>query len=173
MKLLGFGIGVIVAGVAYGQSSPADGDALRQLVTEVKQLRLDVEAVMAASQRVQIALHAFDAQNAIVARSRQRLEEVRDRCAAAEAQQQRLTADIQRNETNASLNNASALDTKQVQLELTEMKSRLEQQTADARNCRTSEADAAAQLRGDETKLGEFESRIEQLVQSLDRPVGK
>jgi regulator of replication initiation timing len=173
MKLLGFGVGMIVAGAAYGQSSPADGDALRQLVTEVKQLRLDVEAVMAASQRVQIALHAFDAQNAIVVRSRQRVEDVRDRCTAAEAQQQRLTAEIQRVETTASVNTASAPENKQLQLELTDLKRRLEEQTADARNCRASEAEAAAQLRSDEAKLAEVESRIEQLVQSLDRPSGK
>ena len=64
--------------------TPEKPDVLQSLLTEVHQLRQDIEAMTVASQRVQIALYALQMQDAVVARATLRFDSIHDKCAAAE-----------------------------------------------------------------------------------------
>jgi chromosome segregation ATPase len=157
---------LIVLAAAQGvcQTPPKEADALQALLVEVHQLRLDIEAMTIASQRVQIALQAMQMQDAAVARSAQRLDAVRSKCAGVDAPRQHMAAEVQRMEANPP---SAPEFAKGFQDQLARMKSELESQTAEVQACRTGEAEASNQLRNDQAALGEVRDRIERLDSTL------
>jgi chromosome segregation ATPase len=160
---------VILFAASHGlcQTPPKQSDALQALLVEVHRLRQDIEAMTIASQRVQIALHALEMQDAAVARSSQRLDAVRSKCAGADTNRQHTAADVQRLEAGLASGTASENEGKVVREHLAGMKSALEEQTAQAQACQVSEAEASNQLRNDQAALGELRGRIERLDNTL------
>src|ERR1700678_2864526 len=87
---------LVLFAVSTGRSqTPEKPDILQSLLTEVHQLRQDIEAMTVASQRVQIALYALQMQDAAVARAAQRLDSARDRRSGAEANRDHTASAIQ------------------------------------------------------------------------------
>jgi hypothetical protein len=54
---------------SFGQTASTDSQTLRELLAEVRQLRMDLETTSVASQRVQIILYRLQLQEAAVARA--------------------------------------------------------------------------------------------------------
>jgi chromosome segregation ATPase len=156
---------LLAASKGVCQTPPKEADALQSLLVEVHQLRQDIEAMTIASQRVQIALHALEMQDAAVARSSQRLDTVRSKCTAVDAARQHTAAEIQRVE--AGLASVSESEEKAFRDHLAGVKSALEEQTAEAQACQSSEAEASSQLRNDQAALGELRDRIDRLDTTL------
>jgi chromosome segregation ATPase len=156
---------LLAASQGVCQTPPKEADALQALLVEVHQLRNDIETMTIASQRVQIALQALQMQDAAVARSAQRLDAVRSKCAAMDANRQHTAADVQRME--AGLASASESEAKVVREQVGGMKSTLEWLTAEAQTCQAGEAEASNQLRNDQAALGELRGRIERLDNTL------
>ena len=156
---------LLAASQGVCQTPPKEADALQALLVEVHQLRQDIEAMTIASQRVQIALHALDMQDAAVARSAQRVDAVRNRCAGADAARQHTAAEVQRME--AGLASVSESEAKDFRAHLAGTKSVLEEQAAAAQACQAEEAEASNQLRNDQAALGEVRGRIERLDNTL------
>src|ERR1700676_1427929 len=84
------------ASQALCQTSAKEPDTLQSLLTEVRQLRQNIEAMTIASQRVQIALYALQMQDAAVARSAQRLDSAHDKCSGAVENRAHLAETIRR-----------------------------------------------------------------------------
>jgi chromosome segregation ATPase len=66
---------MLFAASGLGQTPAKEPDALQSLLTEVQQLRKDIEAMTVASQRVQIALYSLQMQDGAVGRAEKRLDE--------------------------------------------------------------------------------------------------
>ncbi len=82
---------LVLLAVSIGRGQTAEKpEILQSLLTEVHQLRQDIEAMTVASQRVQIALYALQMQDAVVARSTLRFDSIHDKCVAAESEHQKL-----------------------------------------------------------------------------------
>ena len=168
MKTIALFASLLTASAAFCQPA-AEPDTIKSLLLEVRQLRQDIEAITAASQRVQIALYSLQIQESAVSRSSQKLEAVRDKCAAAEANREHITADMQRFETIAAAGIASEAELKQAKITATELKTVLERQTVEAQTCQARESDAATQLRNDQAKLTELQDRIQRLDKALEQ----
>jgi hypothetical protein len=91
---------IFLASDAFCQTPVKESDTLQSLLTEVHQLRQDIEAMTVASQRVQIALSALQIQDTAVARAIQRVDNARSKCSAEEANRQRTASEIQRLESS-------------------------------------------------------------------------
>src|SRR5579863_9892429 len=71
-------IGVLlITAPVFGQSSATDSKTLQDLLQEVRQLRKDLQASISTAQRAQIVLYRMQAQQAVVARMQQRVDNAR------------------------------------------------------------------------------------------------
>jgi len=157
---------------ALAQTPQKESDVLQSLLAEVRQLRQAIEAMTVASQRAQIALFTLQMQDSAVARTSQRLEEVRNRCRGEDANRQRQGLEIQNLETSLASGNLPEAQAKSIQASLTQRKSSLEAQATVVQACQASEAEVSIQLRNDQAKLAELQDRIERLDKSLEQLSG-
>jgi len=144
-------------------------DTLLALLTEVRQLRQDIEAVTLASQRVQIALYSLQMQDAAVARATRRADDARNKCAATTADRDHSTGEIQRLETVLASGTLPADQVMEIRSDQAQVKSQVELQTEAVQTCQAAEADAASQLRNDQAKLADLHDRIERLDKTLEK----
>ncbi len=172
MKQIAVAVMLSVATNGLCQSPSKENDALQSLLGEVHQLRMDIEAMTMASQRVQIALYNLQIQDAAVARAAQRVDSVHDKCRSVEDARQHTAADVQRFENALASGGMQGSQTKDLQSTLTELKSRLDSQTAEAQACQTSEAEASGQLQHEQAKLSEMQERIDRLDKTLEKVSG-
>src|SRR4051794_16869827 len=93
-------VAILLAAVSSeGQTPAKESETILSLLSEVRQLRQNIEALTVASQRTQIALYALQTQDAAVARSTRRLDDLRSKCAASEADRQNFVTEIRRMES--------------------------------------------------------------------------
>jgi hypothetical protein len=170
MKTCGLVMALFAAAVAFGQAPAKEPDTLQALLAEVRQLRQDIEAMTVASQRAQIGLYNLQMQDAAVTRSRQRLDEVRQRCSALESRRGNDAGEMQRSETEVTSGTLEPGQTKELQAYvLAQRKRLLESETADLQTCRVTESEAESQLRNDEVKLAGAQERIDRSEKDLDK----
>ena len=153
------------------QSAAKDPDAIQALLVEVRQLRQDIEAMTVASQRVQIALHGLQMQDGAVARSGQRLDELRTKRMQAEVTREHIAAEVQmtetRNATRSGMETPNELKARE--LALTNLKQELERVNAEVLSRQAAEAEAATQFRTEQAKLTDVQDRIERLDKVLEK----
>jgi hypothetical protein len=154
------------------QTPAKDPDAVQSLLVEVHQLRQDLEAMTAASQRVQIAVYGMFMQDAAVARAEQRSDLARDRRKSAELSRDRMAAEVQRMDSELASGTMNDADAKAGQQRLTQLKNELDRSTAELQTWQATEAETSAQLRTEQAKLIEIQDRIERLDKTLEK-IGK
>ena len=136
---------LVLFAVSIGRlQTPEKPDSLQALLTEVHQLRQDIEAMTVASQRVQIALYVPQMQDGVVARASLRFDSIHDECVAAESERQKLAAEIQREETELASHSAAENLTKQFQMQISEEKRRGESKLGEVQSCQSVEAQASS-----------------------------
>jgi uncharacterized phage infection (PIP) family protein YhgE len=169
MKQIAIAAMLFAATNALCQSPPKEIDTLRSLMAEVHQLRIDIEAMTVASQRVQIALYKLQSQDAAVARAAQRADGLHDRCMRAEDARQHTTASVQRIDNALSSGSLQESQTKNLQSQLAELKGMLDTQTAESQSCQAAEAEASGQLQKEQGKLAEVQDRVDRLDSTLQK----
>jgi septation ring formation regulator EzrA len=167
LVLIAGGLTLIAGG--FGQTPEKAPDTLQALLAEVRQLRQDIEAMTAASQRVQIALYALQIQDAAVGRATQRLDGVRNKCFDAETNKQHTAAEVERLDRSLAAGAVADNTAKDFKDRLTELKFALEMQTAEVQNCRVAESESTSEVRNGETKLRELQDRIAKLDKALEQ----
>jgi chromosome segregation ATPase len=160
-------IAAALVGASTGQCQTQSNDTLQSLLSEVHQLRLSIQAMTVASQRVQIALYQLQLQDAAVARVTQRLDATQSRCGSAESNRQHTAAAIQQFEN--VLSSATESQAKEIQPRLTELKSMLDTQAAEAQACQTTETEILGQLQNERVKLTELQERVDRLDKTLEK----
>ena len=158
----------VLSSVAFGQSVPADLPTLQALLSEVRQLRKDLQSTTVAAQRVQILLYRVQSQQAAVARAQQRVDEVHSRLVDNQAAVRHFTTEIER--TESALNDSqNSSDHKQLEGMLAVAKRELESQKAAEQESETKEAEAVQSLRSEEARLWALEEQLDQLDRTLER----
>jgi hypothetical protein len=169
MKKITFGAMLLVASNAVCQTPAKEPDTIQALLTEVRQLRQDIEAMTVASQRVQIALYTLQIQDAALTRSTQRADNVRNKCSGAEANRIHVAEAIQRLEGALANGKLPEQETKDAQMVLAQHKTELEQANLAVQSCQVAESEASSQLRTDQAKMSELQDRIERLDKVLEK----
>src|SRR5436309_6175159 len=98
-----FVLGLLLLSTAcFGQTTPADSQTLQALLSEVRQLRQDLQTTTIAAQRAQILIYRLQGQEAAVARASQRLDEAREKLARSQDDRKHVAADVKRFEDSLS-----------------------------------------------------------------------
>jgi chromosome segregation ATPase len=159
----------LAASNAICQTPAKEPDTIQALLTEVRQLRQDIEAMTVASQRVQIALYTLQIQDAALTRSTQRADSVRNKCSGAEGNRTHVAEAIQRMESTLASGKLAEPETKDAQLVLAQHKSEFEQANLTVQSCQVAESEASSQLRTDQAKMSDLQDRIERLDKVLEK----
>jgi hypothetical protein len=104
------------------------------VLSEIRQLRQDLQTTAAIIERVQIVVYRIQTQESLLERAMQRLETARNVCKGSEMQRQHFTTQIQR--TEAAKRNAQNTSDRQAAEEmLANLKSSAEMFASEASDC--------------------------------------
>ncbi len=156
------------SGCALGQPT-ADSQILQALLAEVRQLRLDLQNVTLAAQRVQILLYRLQLQEASTARASQRYDQASARLHEAQQARTRAAAALQELEDAHNRAPEDAAQRKAIEERLPEVKHTLEIWTADEQTRQAAESEAQGQLRTEQAKLSELQDALDKLDKFLTR----
>jgi chromosome segregation ATPase len=158
---------LVVAGAASAQTASPDTQALQALVTEIRQLRQDLQATNIVTQRVQIVLYRLQIQTALVTGAASRLDDVRTSHGKAQSELKRVSVYIPQVEEEVK----SAQDPAQRKAKedsLTQVKANLEHIRADEQRLQSREIDAETQFRAEQNKLTDLQDQLDRLDKLLD-----
>src|SRR5207249_1751068 len=166
---------LLIATPVLGQSASTDSQTLQALLSEVRQLRHDLQTTTIAAQRAQILLYRLQGQEAAVTRASQKVDDARARITEMQSNRAKLTSDIRRHEDFVSGTENSPAERKQVEEVLTQLKGKLASLENEEQQRQTREIEAEDQLRTERAKLGELQDqldRLEKVLESTNRQSG-
>jgi chromosome segregation ATPase len=152
---------------ALAQATPPDSPALQALVSEIHQLRQDLQATTVAAQRVQIALFRLQSQTAATARATSRFDEVRSGLSQAQSRHRELAQKMQQIE-ETQRNSHDPAELKTMAEVLPQIKYELDREAGQEQRLQASEAEAASQLRTEQAKLNDLQDQLDKLDRILD-----
>jgi hypothetical protein len=147
-------------------TTPSDSQVTQAVLTEIRQLRQDLQATAAIIQRVQIVLYRIQAQENQLDRSTQRLETARDVCKGTEMQRKQFKTQIEQIES-AKRNAQNASDRQAAEEMLARLRSSAEMFASEARDCQANQVDAEIQVRTEQSKMSELQDQLERLDKVL------
>ena len=158
---------LLVVSVAGAQPASPDTQALQALVTEIRQLRQDLQATTLVTQRVQIVLYRLQTQTTLVTRASSRLDDARSSLGTAQSQRKQLADRVPQTEELVR----RTQDPKERQMfedQLAGTKTMVERMTADEQRLQSREIDADTQLRAEQNKLAGLQDQLDRLDKLLD-----
>ena len=160
-------LSAIATAAAFAQSATPDSTALQALVSEIHQLRQDLQATTVAAQRVQIALFRLQTQTTAVARATSRLDELRSRISQAQSQHGEIAARMQMFEEKQR-NSHDPNELKIAADVLPQLKAGMDREAGEEQRLQASEAEAASQLRTEQARLNDLQDQLDKLDKILD-----
>jgi hypothetical protein len=152
---------------APAQTAASEQQVLQVLLTEIHELRKDIQNTAANIQRVQIAMYRVGAQAAIVEKVSQRLELARNECKQNQAladsiqAQLRLQEEVLRNAQDAQVR-------KRVEEQIQSLRESVEPSAREAQSCLAEQLETENQLRTEQAKMSELEDRLDRLDRTLE-----
>jgi chromosome segregation ATPase len=153
---------------AAGAQTPSpDTQALQALVTEIRQLRQDMQATTIVTQRVQIVLYRLQTQTALVTSSASRLDDARTSLGKAQSDRKQIADRVpQFEESVKSMQDPK--ERKNLEDVLAATKMQLEHMTADEQRLQSRQIDAETQFRTEQNKLADLQDQLDRLDKLLD-----
>jgi chromosome segregation ATPase len=160
---------------AFAQTNSNDSDTLKSLLSEVRLLRHDLQTTTVAAQRAQILVYRAQAQESVVRRMQERVDDTRSRLAQIQTEQRNRASTLKQIEEKRSRSETTTAAAEQKELEgmLAQIKERFD---ADANKEQETQArliESEEQLRLEQAKLGgllDQLDRLEKLFESSGNP---
>ncbi len=125
----------------FGQATAPDSPVTQTLLSEIRQLRQDLQTTAATIQRVQIVMYRLQTEASLLYRATERLDNARVRCNQAQAQRKMVTTQIEEAEGRGrSSQNLS--DRKAAEEILHGLKSSVEMLAGEEQQCQVEQVDA-------------------------------
>lgn len=163
---------LLLVSTAFAQTNPADSDTLKALLAEVRQVRQDLRTTTAAAQRAQILVYRAQAQESVVRRMQEHVDNTRSKLSQIQSEQKRLTAAIKQNEE--LLDHADNPTTrKEFEQAIVRIKASVEMQANVEQETQAKLVESEEQLRLEQAKLGGLQDqldRLEKLLETFDHP---
>jgi hypothetical protein len=157
---------LLAAAPAAAQTPPTDAQLTQTLLSEVRQLRSDLQSTAATIQRVQIVMYRLQSQSLALDRAMQRLEQARGACTNAEEQRKALANELASTEEQARDSRIPA-NQQASQNVLQRVKGALEMATRLEQECLAERSSAENQLRIEQAKMSDLETQLEKLDRML------
>ena len=154
------------------QTGP-DSKTLQALLEEVRQLRRDLRSTTVAAQRVQILIYRVQAQESVVRRVQERVDDARSRLAQVRFEQNNRAATIKQLEEKKSRSETPETEQKDLEDTLAQIKARFDADANKEGEIQATITDAEDQLRLEQAKLGTLQEqldRLDKLLETIDRP---
>jgi chromosome segregation ATPase len=152
----------------FGQTAPGDSQTLQALLSEVRQLRQDLQTTTIAAQRAQILMYRLQGQEADVARASQRLDEAREKLARIQDERKHVASDVKQQEDFVSNTGNPPAQRKEVEAVLPRLKTRLESLENEEQQRQTREIEAEQQLRAEEVRLSDLRDQLDRIDKALE-----
>jgi chromosome segregation ATPase len=164
-----FALGLLLSSTAcFGQTTPGDSQTLQALLSEVRQLRQDLQTTTIAAQRAQILIYRLQGQEAAVARASQRLDEAREKLARIQDERKHVAADVKQHEDFISNTENPPTERKEVDAVLPRLKTKLESLESEEQQRQTREIETEQQLRAEEVRLSDLRDQLDRLDKTLE-----
>ena len=158
---------LMITPVAAAQTASPDTQALQALVTEIRQLRQDMQATNIVTQRVQIVLYRLQMQTSLLTSAASRLDEARTSLGKAQSDRKQIADRVpQLEESVKSMQDPK--ERKNLEDVLAGTKMQLEHMIADEQRLQSREIDAATQFRSEQGKLADLQDQLDRLDKVLD-----
>jgi chromosome segregation ATPase len=152
---------------AFAQTNSNDSDTLKSLLSEVRLLRHDLQTTAVAAQRAQILVYRAQAQESVVRRMQERVDDTRSKLGQIQSDQKRLTAAVKQSED--LLDHTDNPPTrKELEQAITQFKSRLEIQASTEQETQAKLIESEEQLRLEQAKLGGLQDQLDRLEKVLE-----
>jgi chromosome segregation ATPase len=152
----------------FGQNSPGDSQTLQALLSEVRQLRQDLQTTTIAAQRAQILIYRLQGQEAAVARASQRLDEAREKLARIQDERKHVATDVKQHEDFIGNTGNPPAERKEVEGVLAQFKTKLESLENEEQQRQAREIEAEQQLRAEEVRLSDLRDQLDRLDKALE-----
>jgi hypothetical protein len=174
MKCLSFlPLTLLLASTAFAQTNPTDSETLKALLTEVRLLRHDLQTTTVATQRAQILVYRAQAQESVVRRMQERVDDTRSKLAQIQFEQRNRAASIKQIEEKKSRSETPAAEQKELENVLPQIKARFDADANKEQETQAKLIESEEQLRFEQAKLGGLQDqldRLEKLLESFDHP---
>jgi len=158
---------LVIVSAARAQTTSPDTQALQALVTEIRQLRQDLQATTLVTQRVQIVLYRLQTQTALVTRASSRLDDARYSLSNAQSQARQIADRVPQMEELIK-RTQDPKERRMFEDQLAGTKTQLERMTADEQRVQSREIDAETQFRAEQAKLADLQEQLDRLDKLLD-----
>jgi chromosome segregation ATPase len=166
---------LVMPAAAFCQAPSSDSQTLHDLLTEVRELRQELQSSLARVQSAQILLTRLQIQQVAVTRASQHLDEARSKLAEVQVVLKSEAAEIKRFEDGLTVGE-NPEQQRNLQAEINGAKSDLEASTSLEQQRLATEIDAEQQLQTEQNKLNSLEAQLDELARKLDKtseqPVG-
>jgi len=163
---------LILPAAAVSQSAPSastDSQTLQALLAEIRQLRLELRSAAVAAQRAQILIYRVQAQQAVVTRLSQRVDNDRSRLTQNQSEQKRFASAIKHLEELRDNQSEAERKEKQTDGELASMKMRLEQLNNEEQEILPQKIELEDELRVEQTKLAQLHDELDRIDKALEQ----
>jgi chromosome segregation ATPase len=174
MKRLSFlPLALLLVSTAFAQTNPADSETLKALLAEVRLLRHDLQTTTVAAQRAQILVYRAQAQESVVRRMQERVDDTRSKLAQIQSEQRSRASSVKQIEEKRSRSETTTAEQKELEGVLVQIKARFDADANREQDTQAKLIEAEEQLRLEQAKLGGLQDqldRLEKQLESLDRP---
>jgi chromosome segregation ATPase len=153
---------------SFGQSNPTDSQTLQSILTEIRQLRHDLQTATVASQKAQILVHRLDMEQSVVRLMQERVDNAQNALEHIRLDRQTRANRIKQFEDQESSSDSGSPQQKQIDDVLTQMKGMYETLASQEQEAQAKLTDAQEQLRLEQGKMSSLEDQLDQLEQSLE-----
>jgi chromosome segregation ATPase len=153
---------------AFGQSVSSDSQTLQSLLAEVRQLRHDLQNTTVAAQRAQILIYRVQAQESVVRRMQERVDDARSRLAQLRFVQNDRAATIKRIDEKKSRSETPAMEQKDLEDALTQVRARFDADANKEGEIQATITDAEDRLRMEQAKLDGLHDQLDRLDKTLE-----
>jgi chromosome segregation ATPase len=169
-RLLLLPISLLLSTTAFAQTNSDDSGTLKSLLSEVRLLRQDLRTTTVAAQRAQILVYRAQAQESLVRRLQERVDDTRSKLAQIQSEQRNRAASIKQIEEKRSQSETSAAEQKELEGVLAQLKPRFDADANSEQETQAKLMESEEQMRVEQAKLGGLLDRLEKQLENSDHP---
>ena len=151
---------------ASAQTGSTDAQLTQTLISEIRQLRQDLQATAAVVQRAQILMYRLQVESGALARATQRLDDARRTCSSLQSQIKNYSMQVEQYEARQRTTQNPA-EQASIEQTLARLKPSLAQWVNDEQQCQPRQIDAQAQLQTAQMRVDDFQSQLDKLDKLL------
>jgi chromosome segregation ATPase len=166
-------LALLLATTAFAQTNSDDSDTLKSLLSEVRLLRQDLRTTTVAAQRAQILVYRAQAQESVVRRIQERVDDTRSKLAQIQTEQRNRASSLKQIEEKRSRSETTTAEQKELEGMLAQIKARFDTEANKEQETQARLIESEEQLRLEQAKLGGLQDqldRLEKLLESSGNP---